>query len=162
MTDAYVEHCLSFIDVSKVKPLKIAVDAGNGMAGMVMPRVFEQLPCELVPLYFELDGTFPNHPANPIEPENTEDLRARRPEQHCDMGVAFDGDADRMFLIDEQGNLLGGDMVTAMVAQQPAAQASRRDDSLQPDLLALRAGVDRARRAVARFARGSATRSSRR
>jgi phosphomannomutase len=117
VTDDYVRHVLSFIDVAKVRPLKIAVDAGNGMAGMIVPKVFEQLPCELIPLYFELDGTFPNHPASPIEPENTAALRALVPEQHCDMGVAFDGDADRMFLVDEQGKLLGGDMVTALVAQ---------------------------------------------
>ncbi|HEY7092098.1 MAG TPA: phosphomannomutase/phosphoglucomutase, partial [Ktedonobacterales bacterium] len=117
VTDDYVGHCLSFIDVSKVKPYKIAVDAGNGMAGMVIPRVFKKLPCQLVPLYFELDGTFPNHPASPIEPENTEVLRRVVPEQHCDMGIAFDGDADRMFLVDEKGQLLGGDMVTALVAR---------------------------------------------
>ncbi len=116
VSDAYVEHCLSFIDVAKIKPYKIAVDAGNGMAGMIAPRVFQRLPCELVPLYFELDGTFPNHPASPIEPENTEELRRIVPEQRCDMGIAFDGDADRMFLIDEHGKLLGGDMVTALVA----------------------------------------------
>jgi phosphomannomutase len=117
VTDDYVRHVLSFIDVAKVRPLKIAVDAGNGMAGMIVPKVFEQLPCELIPLYFELDGTFPNHPASPIEPENTAVLRALVPEQRCAMGVAFDGDADRMFLVDEQGKLLGGDMVTALVAQ---------------------------------------------
>ena len=116
VSDAFVDHCLSFIDVSKVKPYKIAVDAGNGMAGMIAPRVFQKLPCELVPLYFELDGTFPNHPASPIEPENTEELRRVVPQQGCDMGIAFDGDADRMFLIDEHGRLLGGDMVTALVA----------------------------------------------
>ncbi|HEX8994544.1 MAG TPA: phosphomannomutase/phosphoglucomutase [Ktedonobacterales bacterium] len=116
VSDAFVEHCLGFIDLSKVKPYKIAVDAGNGMAGMIVPRVFQKLPCELVPLYFELDGTFPNHPASPIEPENTEELRRVVPAQGCDMGIAFDGDADRMFLIDEKGQLLGGDMVTALVA----------------------------------------------
>ena len=117
VSDDYVRHCLSFIDVGKVRPLKIAVDAGNGMAGMIIPRVFAHLPCALVPLYFELDGAFPNHPASPIEPENTEELRRVVVEQHCDMGVAFDGDADRMFLVDERGRLLGGDMVTALVAQ---------------------------------------------
>ena len=117
VTDDYVRHVLSFIDVAKIRPLKIAVDAGNGMAGMIVPKVFAHLPCELVTLYFELDGTFPNHPASPIEPENTEHLRALVPEQHCAMGVAFDGDADRMFLVDETGRLLGGDMVTALVAQ---------------------------------------------
>ncbi len=117
VTDNYVSHCLSFIDVAKVRPLKVAVDAGNGMAGMIVPKVFEYLPCQLVPLYFELDGRFPNHPASPIEPENTADLRRVVVEERCDMGVAFDGDADRMFLISEKGELLGGDMVTALVAQ---------------------------------------------
>ena len=117
VSDAFIEHCLSFIDLASIKPLKIAADAGNGMAGLIMPRVFQHLPCSLVPLYFELDGTFPNHPASPIEPENTAELRRVVPAEHCDMGVAFDGDADRMFLVDEQGHLLGGDMVTALVAQ---------------------------------------------
>jgi phosphomannomutase len=117
VADAYIEHCLSFIDVSKVRPLKVAVDAGNGMAGLIIPRVFQRLPANLVPLYFELDGTFPNHPASPIEPENTEDLRRVVVEEHCDMGVAFDGDADRMFLVSEKGELLGGDMVTALVSE---------------------------------------------
>jgi phosphomannomutase len=116
VTDAYVDHVLSFIDVSKVRPLKIAVDAGNGMAGMIVPRVFARLPAQLVPLYFELDGTFPNHPASPIEPENTATLRQVVREQHCDMGVAFDGDADRMFLIDEKGDLLDGSAVTLIVS----------------------------------------------
>jgi phosphomannomutase len=100
-----------------VRPYKIAVDAGNGMAGLIVPKVFARLPCELVPLYFDLDGTFPNHPASPIEPENTQELRRVVREQHCDMGIAFDGDADRMFLIDDQGRLVGGDMTTALVAQ---------------------------------------------
>jgi phosphomannomutase len=117
VTDAYIQHALSFIDVKKVRPLKIAVDAGNGMAGMVIPRVFQHLPAHLVPLFFELDGTFPNHPASPLEPENTEELRRVVPKEQCDMGVAFDGDADRMFLINEKGELLGGDMVTALVSQ---------------------------------------------
>jgi phosphomannomutase len=122
VADDYVRHVLSFIDLAKIRPLKIAVDAGNGMAGLIVPKVFEHLPCELIPLFFELDGTFPNHPASPIEPENTEQLRALVPAQHCDMGVAFDGDADRMFLVDEQGRLLGGDMVTALVSQNLLAK----------------------------------------
>jgi phosphomannomutase len=117
VASAYVEHVLSFIDVAKVRPYKVAVDAGNGMAGMIIPEVFKHLPCELVPLYFELDGSFPNHPASPIEPENTAELRRVVVAEHCDMGIAFDGDADRMFLITETGKLVGGDMVTALVAQ---------------------------------------------
>src|SRR2546428_2618612 len=94
--DDYVKHALSFIDVSKVKPLKVVIDAGNGMAGLVMPRVFEHLPCELVPLYFELDGSFPHHPASPIEPENMIDVQQKVREVGADLGAAFDGDADRM------------------------------------------------------------------
>jgi phosphomannomutase len=113
---AYAEHCLSMVEVSAIKPLKIAIDAGNGMAGKTVPVVFKSLPVEVIPLYFELDGTFPNHPANPIEPENIRDLQKAVLDNECDLGIAFDGDADRMFLIDEQGRAIGGDMVTAMVA----------------------------------------------
>jgi phosphomannomutase len=114
--DDFAEHCLSFIDVAKVKPLKIAVDAGNGMAGETVPHVFKHLPCRVVPLYFELDGSFPNHPASPIEPENMIDLQAAVRKHACDLGVAFDGDADRMFIVDEKGDLVDGSTVTALVA----------------------------------------------
>jgi phosphomannomutase len=86
------------------------------MAGELIPRTFQYLPCEIVPLYFDLDGTFPNHEANPIEPENIAELQKTVVEQGCDLGVAFDGDADRMFLIDETGAFIGGDMTTAMVS----------------------------------------------
>ena len=113
---AYADHVLSLVDTAKIRPLKIAIDAGNGMAGLTVPRVFDRLPVEVVPLYFELDGSFPNHPANPIEPENVKDLQRTVLQEKCDLGVAFDGDADRMFLIDERGQFVGGDMVTAMVA----------------------------------------------
>jgi phosphomannomutase len=114
--DAYADHVLSLIDVTKIKPLKIAIDAGNGMAGATAPRVFARLPIEIVPLFMDLDGTFPNHEANPLEPENIVDLQRAVVEHHCDFGVAFDGDADRMFLIDEHGAFVGGDMTTLMVA----------------------------------------------
>jgi len=114
--DAYIAHALSFIDVSKIKPLKVVIDAGNGMAGMVMPKVFEKLPCTLIPLYFELDGNFPNHPASPIEPENMEDLQKKVREVGADLGAAFDGDADRMFPVDEHGDIVDGSMVTAIAA----------------------------------------------
>jgi phosphomannomutase len=112
----FAEHCLSFVDRSKIKRLRIAVDAGNGMAGETIPHVFKHLPCEVVPLYFELDGTFPNHPASPIEPENMLDLQAEVLKRKCDLGVAFDGDADRMFIVDEKANLVDGSTVTALVA----------------------------------------------
>ncbi len=121
--DAYAKHVLSMIDPARIKPLRIAIDAGNGMAGELVPRVFRNLSCEIVPLYFELDGTFPNHEANPIEPENIRDLQRTVLERQCDLGVAFDGDADRMFLIDEHGTFIGGDMTTAMVAIQMLKQS---------------------------------------
>jgi phosphomannomutase len=114
--DAYVDHVLGLVDVAKIRPLKIAVDAGNGMAGLTIPETFKHLPCTIVPLYFELDGTFPNHEANPLEPENIEKLQQVVLQEQCDLGVAFDGDADRMFLIDERGRFISGDMVTTMVA----------------------------------------------
>lgn len=115
--DDFVRHALSFIDVKSIAPLKVAADAGNGMAGLVMPRVFAQLPqCTLYPLFFELDGHFPNHPASPIEPENMVDLQKLVREKGADIGVAFDGDADRMFITDEQGGLVDGGTVLAMVA----------------------------------------------
>jgi phosphomannomutase len=114
--EGFADHCLSFIDdIGAIKPFKIAIDAGNGMAGETVPRVFKRLPCEVVPMYFELDGTFPNHPASPIEPENMVDLQRAVTAGKCDFGVAFDGDADRMFLVDEKGELIGGDIVTALV-----------------------------------------------
>ena len=116
VTDDYVKHALSFIDVSKVRPLKVVIDSGNGMAGMIMPKVFQHLPCELIPLYFELDGSFPHHPASPIEPENMEDLQKKVREVHADLGAAFDGDADRMFPVDEHGDVVDGSMVTAAVS----------------------------------------------
>src|SRR6266700_3370795 len=96
-TDDYIKHALSYIDVSKIRPLKVVVDASNGMAGMVMPRVFQYLPAHLVPLYFELDGTFPNHSPSPIEPENLVALQKKVLEVGADSGAAFDGDADRKY-----------------------------------------------------------------
>lgn len=115
---AYAEHCRSFIDLSVLRPLRVAVDAGNGMAGRTVPVVFEPLPFELTPLYFELDGTFPNHLANPIEPENLEDLRRVVLEESCDIGIAFDGDADRMFVVDEKAQPVSGSTITALLAER--------------------------------------------
>jgi phosphomannomutase len=114
--DDFAQHCLSFVDRSKIRPFKIAADAGNGMAGETIPHVFRSLPCDLMPLYFELDGSFPNHPASPIEPENMIDLQAEIRKRRCDLGVAFDGDADRMFIVDEKAGLIDGSTVTALVA----------------------------------------------
>ncbi|MGA7355363.1 MAG: phosphomannomutase/phosphoglucomutase, partial [Candidatus Cybelea sp.] len=114
--DDFAQHCLGFVDRGAIKPFRIAVDAGNGMAGETIPHVFKSLPCEILPLYFELDGSFPNHPASPIEPENMLDLQAMVRKHTCDLGVAFDGDADRMFIVDEKGDLIDGSTVTALVA----------------------------------------------
>ncbi|MDQ3877882.1 MAG: phosphomannomutase/phosphoglucomutase [Actinomycetota bacterium] len=114
----YGEHCRGFVDASSLRPLKVAVDAGNGMAGKTVPIVFEPLPFEVVPLYFELDGTFPNHPANPIEAENLADLQKAVQDGGCDVGIAFDGDADRCFLIDEKAQLVSGSLTTALVAER--------------------------------------------
>jgi phosphomannomutase len=117
VSQAFVEHILSFIKKEKMKPFKIVIDAGNGMAGKIVPQLFSYLPCKLIPMFFELDGSFPNHPASPIEPENIAPLRERVLAEKADLGAAFDGDADRMFLVDENANPLGGDMVTALVAK---------------------------------------------
>jgi len=115
-TDDYIKHALSYIDVSKIRPLKVVVDASNGMAGMVMPRVFQHLPAHLIPLYFELDGTFPNHSPSPIEPENLVALQKKVLEVGADFGAAFDGDADRMFPVDEHGHIVDGSMVMLLVS----------------------------------------------
>jgi len=112
----YAVHCRRFVDEGALRPLRVAVDAGNGMAGRTVPMVFEPLPFDIVPLYFELDGTFPNHPANPIEAENLKDLQDTVIARGCDLGIAFDGDADRMFLVDEKANLVSGSLTTALVA----------------------------------------------
>jgi phosphomannomutase len=119
---AFTEHVLSFIDRAKIRPFKIVIDAGNGMAGITVPRVFAHLPCQVIPLYMELDGRFPNHPANPIEPENLKDLQERVLAERADFGVAFDGDADRMFLIDENAKPISGDIVTLLVAKSLLAK----------------------------------------
>lgn len=112
----FAAHVHSFVDRDALKPLKVVADTANGMGGLVVPAVFEGLPFELDLMYGELDGTFPNHPADPIQPENQADLRARVLETGADIGLAFDGDADRVFLVDEQANLLSGSLTTALVA----------------------------------------------
>jgi len=113
----YIEHLLSFVDLERLAPLTVVADAANGMAGLVVPEIFERLPAKLVPLYMELDGTFPNHPADPIVPENQADLRRAVTEHHADLGLAFDGDADRVFLVDERAEGVSGSLVTALVAR---------------------------------------------
>ncbi|MCM2272357.1 MAG: phosphomannomutase/phosphoglucomutase [candidate division Zixibacteria bacterium] len=117
ISDAYAEHCLSFIDPSKIKPFHVVIDAGNGMAGATLGPVLDKLPINVTKLFFEPDGSFPNHPASPIELENLVDLQKKIAETNADFGVAFDGDADRMFLVDKFGHQLGGDMTTALVSK---------------------------------------------
>ena len=114
---AYVEHVLTFLDASRMRPLTVAIDTANGMGGLVAPAVFERLPFTLHHLFPELDGTFPNHPADPIDPENQRDLKASVLQHGADIGLAFDGDADRVFLIDEHGQDVSGSIVTALVAK---------------------------------------------
>ena len=114
---AFAEHVRSFVDVSALAPLKVVADTANGMGGLVVPRVFETLPVELEVMYGELDGTFPNHPADPIQPENLRDLQARVTATGADVGLAFDGDADRVFLVDDEGQPLSGSTTTAIVAK---------------------------------------------
>ncbi|HUQ39424.1 MAG TPA: phosphomannomutase/phosphoglucomutase [Acidimicrobiales bacterium] len=116
MIDAYADHVRSFIDVSRVRPLRVVADTANGMGGLVAPAVLNALPIELELMYGELDGTFPNHPADPIQPENIKDLQARVLETGADVGLAFDGDADRVFLVDEKGEGLSGSTTTSLLA----------------------------------------------
>jgi phosphomannomutase len=119
---AFADHVLSFVDVSRLKPLVVAIDAANGMGGRIVPAVFDRLPFKVVPLYFELDGRFPNHPADPIQPENLRDLQKAVIENGAYIGLAFDGDADRVFLVDEQGEPVSGSLTTALVASRILAK----------------------------------------
>ncbi|HEY2999071.1 MAG TPA: phosphomannomutase/phosphoglucomutase [Acidimicrobiales bacterium] len=114
---AFADHVRSFVDVAALAPLRVVADTANGMGGLVVPRVFETLPVELEVMYGELDGTFPNHPADPIQPENLRDLQARVRATGADVGLAFDGDADRVFVVDDQGEPLSGSTTTAIVAK---------------------------------------------
>jgi phosphomannomutase len=115
---AYVERVLSFVDVPAIQPLKVVIDAANGMAGAMLPPVLEQLPqLEVVRCYFEPDGTFPNHEPNPLLPENREFIVRKTLEEGADFGVAFDGDADRCFFVDDAGEFVPGDFATALFAQ---------------------------------------------
>ncbi|MEO8475708.1 MAG: phosphomannomutase/phosphoglucomutase [Actinomycetota bacterium] len=113
---AYVEHVLGFVDVDAMRPLTVVADTANGMGGLVVPAVMARLPVKLHHLYAELDGTFPNHPADPIDPENQKDLKVAVLEHGADVGLAFDGDADRVFLIDEHAQDVSGSILTALVA----------------------------------------------
>ncbi|TKA10102.1 phosphomannomutase/phosphoglucomutase [Actinacidiphila oryziradicis] len=118
----YASYLLSLVDLTAIRPLKVVVDAGNGMGGHTVPTVFGGLPLDVVPLYFELDGTFPNHEANPLDPKNLVDLQVRVREVGADLGLAFDGDADRCFVIDERGEPVSPSAITALVAARELAK----------------------------------------
>jgi phosphomannomutase len=118
----YASYLKSLVDVSGIRPLKVAVDAGNGMAGHTVPEVLAGLPVTLVPLYFELDGTFPHHEANPIDPANLADLQRAVLEHGADVGLAFDGDADRCFVVDERAQIVSPSVLTALIAARELAR----------------------------------------
>jgi phosphomannomutase len=122
MLEEYVDHLLSLVDLSAIRPLKIVIDAGNGMGGYTAPAVFQRLNAEVIEMYFELDGTFPNHEANPIEPANLVDLQKAVKKHKADIGLAFDGDADRCFLVDEKGALVNPSALTALIATRELAK----------------------------------------
>lgn len=123
----YIEHVMRFVDPASFRPITVAIDTANGMGGLTVPPVFARLPIEVVPLYLELDGTFPNHPADPIQPENLVDLRRAVRETGAVCGIAFDGDADRVFFVDEEGEpvlaaFLGAMLSNAVLARNPGAK----------------------------------------
>ncbi|SDK26634.1 phosphomannomutase [Nonomuraea maritima] len=122
LLSGYARHLRTLVDLSGIRPLKVVVDAGNGMGGHTVPAVFDGLPIELVPLYFELDGSFPNHEANPLEPQNLLDLQRAVRDSGADLGLAFDGDADRCWVVDEHGASVSPSAITALVAVRELAK----------------------------------------
>ena len=122
LLQAYADHLHKLVSFKGNRPLKIVIDAGNGMAGFTAPAIFERLGAEIIPLYFELDGNFPNHEANPIDPANLRDLQKAVLESKADIGLAFDGDADRCFLVDEKGETVDPSLLTALIASRELAK----------------------------------------
>jgi len=118
ITKAYKKHILTMFDVKKIKPLKVVIDAGNGMGGVDMELVLDELPLKVVKMYFEPDGNFPNHEANPLKEENLVDLKKKVVSEQADFGIALDGDADRVFFIDEKGETIPADFVTCLIAEE--------------------------------------------
>lgn len=116
VTSEWIQHALSFVDAKNWKPYKVVIDAGNGMAGAIIPQLQQHIPLDITPLYFELDGTFPNHIANPLIPENLVDLQQNITATNADFGIAFDGDGDRAVLVDENGRALSGSIMTALLS----------------------------------------------
>ncbi|HVW81769.1 MAG TPA: phosphomannomutase/phosphoglucomutase [Mycobacteriales bacterium] len=123
LLSAYAEYLIGLVPgIREIRRLKVVVDAGNGMGGLTVPEVFASLPIELTPMYFELDGSFPNHEANPIDPGNLRDLQARVRDSGADIGLAFDGDADRCFVVDERGEIVSPSVLTALIADRELAK----------------------------------------
>ncbi|WP_328584706.1 phosphomannomutase/phosphoglucomutase [Streptomyces sp. NBC_00370] len=120
--EEYARHLRTLVDLTGIRPLKVVVDAGNGMGGHTVPTVLAGLPLDVVPMYFELDGSFPNHEANPLDPANIVDLQARVRAEQADLGLAFDGDADRCFVVDERGEPVSPSAITALVASRELAR----------------------------------------
>ena len=118
MLEEYVDHLLTLVDIKNIRPLKIIVDAGNGMAGHTAPAIFARLNCEVIPMYFQLDGSFPNHEANPLDESTLKDLKQAMIDQKADLGLAFDGDADRCFLVDERGVAVNPSALTSLIAHR--------------------------------------------
>jgi phosphomannomutase len=118
----FVDHVLALVDVSAIRPLRVVIDAANGMAGAMLPPVLERLPVDVVRCFFEPDGTFPNHEPNPLLPENREFIVRKTLEEGADLGVAYDGDADRCFFVDDEGEFIPGDFVTALLAEAMLAR----------------------------------------
>lgn len=123
LLEAYVDHLFTLVDLSKLRRIKVVIDAGNGMAGHTAPAIFKRLNVELIEMYFDLDGTFPNHEANPIDPRNMQDLSDAVKKNKADIGLAFDGDADRCFLVDEKGELVNPSTLTALIAERELAKS---------------------------------------
>ena len=122
----YVQHVKNFINIKKLKRLKIAVDAGNGMAGKIIPLVYKNLPIKIVPLYFKLDGTFPNHPADPSKYENLVELQRVVKGKNCDFGIGFDGDADRIFFVDENGQVINSSLISSLIIKSILSKEPRQ------------------------------------
>jgi len=118
LLNEYAQFLNDLVDCQEIRPLKVVIDAGNGMAGHTAPKIFANLPMEVIPMFFELDGTFPNHEANPIDAANLVDLQASVLANKADLGLAFDGDADRCFLVDEKGDLVDPSLLSALIAQR--------------------------------------------
>ena len=122
MLEEYVDLLLTLVNLRDIRPLKIVIDAGNGMAGYTAPAIFAKLNCEVIPMYFELDGSFPNHEANPLDESTLVDLKKAMKENKADLGLAFDGDADRCFLVDENGEGINPSSLTALIAERELKQ----------------------------------------